>query len=320
MMSRAKVTVVAQFPPNYFLENIVVRHDGSILITVLNQKHLYYLPCPDSGLSKPLLLYNFDTCPMGIVELEHDVFYISTVSIPGDSPNTLWRLDMSTFTTTSFPTPIAVFKFPPDSKILNGACALSSSVILCADSWADLIWRVDIPEDGSAPSARVWLKHSMLAHSQDSAKHDVPGVNGLKFNKKDGHVYFTTTAQAIFGRIRVDRETLGPVGEPVDVTKRWMWGDDLIIDEEAGIAYVTTHRQNTIERVSLDTGSTVNVAGDPLNLDLIGPTAGSWARGRGDTGQVAYFITDGGIKNPLHGVVMEAMVLRIEFSSTVKEI
>ncbi|CAL5873707.1 uncharacterized protein PFLUO_LOCUS7989 [Penicillium psychrofluorescens] len=222
---------------------------------------------------------------------------------------------MSTFTTASMPKPIAVLKFPPEAKILNGACVLSSSVILCADSWADLIWRVDIPEDGSAPSAHVWLKHGMLAHSQDPEKHDVPGVNGLKFNSKDGHVYFTTTAQAIFGRIRVDSATLGPIGDPVDVTKRWMWGDDLIIDEEAGIAYVTTHRQNTIESITLSTGTTVNVAGDPLNLDLIGPTAGSWGRGKGHTGQVAYFTTDGGIKNPLDGVVTEAMVLRVEFSS-----
>lgn len=319
-MSSTKVTAVGSFPPNHFLENIIVRHDGSILVTVLTHKHLYYLPCPDSTLVKPLLLHTFDACPMGIVELEHDVFYIGTTTRFGDRPNTLWRLDMRSFTTLSVPEPTAVLTFPPESKVLNGACALSPSVILFADSWADLIWKVDIPENGSAPSACVWLKHSMLAHSQDPSKHDVPGVNGLKFNKKDGHVYFTTTSQAIFGRIPVDRETLDPVGDPVDVTERRMWGDDLIIDEEGGIAYVATHRQNTIESVSLGTGVVANVAGDPLNLDLIGPTAGSWGRGMGHAGRVAYFTTDGGIKNPLGGVVREAMVLRVEFPSTCKDI
>ena len=317
-MASARVTAVASFPPNHFLENIVVRYDGSILVTVLSQKHLYYLPSPDFGSVTPLLLYQFDACPMGIVELEHDVFYIGTTTRFGDVPNTLWRLDMRIFTTTFVPEPTVVLTFPPQSKVLNGACVLSSSVMLFADSWADLIWRVDIPKDGSPPSARVWLKHTMLAHSSDPAKHDVPGVNGLKFNNKDKHVYFTTTAQAIFGRIHVDRETLEPVGDPVDVAERWMWGDDLILDEEAGIAYVTTHRQNTIESVHLGTGATANVAGDPLNLDLIGPTAGSWGRGRGQAGRVAYFTTDGGIKNPLDGVVREAMVLRVEFPSTGK--
>jgi hypothetical protein len=34
-----------------------------------------------------------------------------------------------------------------------------------------------------------------------------------------------------------------------------MWGDDLIIDEDADFAYVSTHRQNTIERIALESGA-----------------------------------------------------------------
>jgi hypothetical protein len=126
-------------------------------------------------------------------------------------------------------------------------------------------------------------------------------------------LYLTTTAQTIFCRIQVDPETLDPAGDPKDVTKRWMWGDDLIIDEDAGLAYVATHRQNTIERITLESGVRQNVAGEPLNLDMIGPTAGAWGRDTGDAGRVAYFSTDGGIKNPLSGVVRESKVLRVEF-------
>jgi hypothetical protein len=203
-----------------------------------------------------------------------------------------------------------------ESKLLNGSCILSPSVIPCADSWADLIWRIDIPKDSSSPSARVWLKHNLLAHSQDPKKFDVPGANGIKYNHKDGNIYFTTTAQPIFGRVHVDPETLDPVGDPEDVTERWMWGDDLTLDEEAGFAYVTTHQQNTIERIILETGVGENVVGEPLNLDVIGPTAGSWSREQGDTGRVAYFLTDGGTKNPLNGVARESKVLRVEFPPT----
>jgi hypothetical protein len=39
-----------------------------------------------------------------------------------------------------------------------------------------------------------------------------------------------------------------------------MWGDDLIIDEDADFAYVATHRQNTIERIALESGVRQNVA------------------------------------------------------------
>jgi hypothetical protein len=119
--------------------------------------------------------------------------------------------------------------------------------------------------------------------------------------------------QAIFGRIQINPETLDPIGDPRDVKRRWMWGDDLIIDEDAGLAYGATHRQNAIERIALESGVWQNVAGEPLSLDMIGPTAGAWGRGVGKAGKVAYFSADGGIKNLLSGVVRESKVLRVEF-------
>jgi hypothetical protein len=310
--SFAKVTPVASFPPYTFLENIAVRHDGSILVTAINPKALYYLPRPQPEEAIAQCLHTFDQSTMGIAELEPDIFYITTSTLFEDSPNTLWRLDMRSFSPSDVSKPVTILRFPSESCLLNGTAVLSSTVMLCADSWADLIWRVDIPQDGRAPSARIWLKHDMLAHSLDPKKHEVPGVNGLKFNAKDMHLYFTTTAQTILGRVRIDPGTLDPAGDPEDVTRRWMWGDDLILDEDAGVAYVTTHRQNTIEIISLNTGIRHTVAREPINPDMIGPTAGSWGRDKGDAGRVAYFSTDGGIKNPLGGVVRESKVLRVE--------
>jgi hypothetical protein len=318
-MGPARVTPVASFPPGTFLENIIVRYDGSILVTSIVPKNLYYLPRSQGREVTPQCLHTFNESLMGIVELEPDIFYISTSTIFGATNSTLWKLDMRSFSPSNVPKPVPVLVFPSEARTLNGSCNLSPTAILCADSWADLIWRVDIPQDGSAPSARVWFKHDMMAHSEDPKKRDVPGVNGIKFNTKDMHLYFTSTAQTILGRIRVDPETLDPVGEPKDVTERWMWADDLIVDEEGGFAYVTTHRQNTIERIALETGVRQNSAGEPLHLDLIGPTAGSWGRDKGDAGRVAYFSTDGGIKNPLDGVVRESKVLRVEFPATGNE-
>jgi hypothetical protein len=43
-VSQAKLTRIATFPKNYFLENLVVRSDNSILITALNHKELWYVP------------------------------------------------------------------------------------------------------------------------------------------------------------------------------------------------------------------------------------------------------------------------------------
>lgn len=88
--------------------------------------------------------------------------------------------------------------------------------------------------------------------------------------------------------------------------------DDFIIDEANSIAYITTHRQNTIEKLHLNSGEHISVAGQPFIADLIGPTSGSWSRKLGEERKVAFFTSDGGIKQPVDGVYHEAKVLRVE--------
>ena len=56
--------------------------------------------------------------------------------------------------------------------------------------------------------------------------------------------------------------------------------DDFWIDQDGGVAYLTTHRQNTVDRLALEPSQNGNnilsMAGDPFNDELIGPTAGHW--------------------------------------------
>ena len=37
---QARLTVAASFPPHFFLENLAIRHDNSILVTVATRKEL----------------------------------------------------------------------------------------------------------------------------------------------------------------------------------------------------------------------------------------------------------------------------------------
>ena len=93
--------------------------------------------------------------------------------------------------------------------------------------------------------------------------------------------------------------------------------DDFCIDENAGVAYLTTHRENTIDCVSLNPAKNSYrfiVAGDPLNEELIGPSSTAWGRLAGEYGKVAYVTTDGGTASPLpDGVRRPAKLLRVEF-------
>ena len=43
---QARLTIAASFPAHFFLENLAVRQDDSILITAVTWKELYYLPPP----------------------------------------------------------------------------------------------------------------------------------------------------------------------------------------------------------------------------------------------------------------------------------
>ena len=146
---------------------------------------------------------------------------------------------------------------------------------------------------------------------------DQPGVNGIKYSVKTGHLYYTSTAQRLFMRIAVEPGAWAAAGEP-EVVATGMMGDDFWIDEERELAYVTTHRQNTVDLVSLDPagndgGTRTSVAGDPFTDMLIGPTNGCWSRLPGESGRVAYVLTDGGTKTaPLDGIAREAAVVRMD--------
>jgi hypothetical protein len=58
---QARLTVAASFLPHFFLENLAIRHDNSILVTVATRKELWYLPPPRRDAQvDPMLLHTFD--------------------------------------------------------------------------------------------------------------------------------------------------------------------------------------------------------------------------------------------------------------------
>jgi hypothetical protein len=292
----ADISPIASFPPHFFLENLAVRADGSILVTVLNHKQLWYVPAPNGGPPvTPVLVHTFDGFAMGIVETEPDIFYVSTLD-----QATLERFDMRGWVPGAPVKPTRVLTFDQPAG-LNGACLLTPRVILLADSLAGLIWRVDLTDDGRTATASVWLRHHSMAPDPDngltSPLGPQPGINGIRFAARANVVYYTSTAQKLFMRMSVDLATHTPVGQP-EVVAADITADDFCLDENAGVAYLTTHTDNTIVRVPIDAGAegakTRVVAGDPFTEQLVGPSSAAWGRGPADYGRIAYVTTDGG--------------------------
>jgi hypothetical protein len=318
----ANITTVASFPEHFFLENLAVRADGSILVTVLNRKQLWYVPAPDGDQPvTPTLVYTFDHLAMGIVETEPDIFYVGTVN-----DATLERFDMRGWVPGAPVRPTRVLTFDQPAA-LNGACLIAPRIILLADSLAGLIWRVDLAEEGLSATASVWLQHPTMAADPDngftSAIGPQPGINGIRYAAGKNAVYYTSSAQKLFVRVPVDPAAHTPVGEP-DVVASDIGADDFCLDENAGLAYLTTHIANTIVRVPIGTGAdgvaTSVVAGDPFTEQLVGPSSAAWARGPADYGRTAYVTTDGGhtaieYHRPGNdGIVRPARVVRVQFN------
>ena len=314
---QAKVTVAASFPAHFFLENVAMRSDCSVLISVMNHKQIWYVPPVNGTLPvEASVLHTFPEPVLGIAEVEPDVFYINGGNLYTTHESYLHRLDLRGWKPGAPVNPDLVLTFPEYAKGLNGSCLVAPGVLLISDCFAGLIWRVDIPADGSKPVASVWLKHESMGYFPGELKPEQPGVNGIRYAERSHFLYYTATAKKLFMRVPVDPKTYQAAGEPELVVAGRM-ADDFCIDEDAGVIYMATHRQNTIDRVSMDIGKnsgfTQSVVGDPFTDQLIGPSGGVWGRSPGDYGHIAYFIMDGGTASPPPQGPQPAALLRVEF-------
>ena len=314
---QAKLTTVALFPAGSFLENLAVRSDNSVLVTSMNARELFHVP-PSSGTVpvEPVLLHRFDQPATGLVEIEPDLFLVSTSNLYTTHESYLHRLDLRGWQPGS-PTPMeTVFRFPDAARGLNGSCLIAPGVVLVADCFAALIWRLDVQPGGREMQARVWLAHESMGYFPGKLKPEQPGVNGVRYAARTHTLYYTATAKKLLMRVPVEPATFEPAGAPELVAAGRM-GDDFCIDEDAGVIYLATHRQNTIDRVSMDPGDNSgfpqSVAGDPFTEALIGPSSGAWSRGAGEYGRVAYFISDGGTASPAPCGPLPAKLQRVEF-------
>jgi hypothetical protein len=323
-LPRATVTPIAYFPKGHFLENLAVRADGSVLITAVLQRELWYVAADRTEEPvAPVLIHTFDHPVTGIAEIEPDLFVLSLTEGYTTCESHLVRIDLTGWRPGDPVTPETIFTFDDRVRALNGSCLLGPGVLAVADCFAGLIWRIDLTEGARSATGQIWLAHDTMADDPDSevAPPRQPGVNGVRYSARTGHLYYTSTAQQVFMRVPVDPVTLDPAGAP-EFVAAVTDGDDFCVDDEAGFAYVTRHRANTLDRVPLTPrhGSEVrHLIGDPLDSVLVGPSSAAWDRGphAHATGQaqVIYVTTDGGTTAPPEGIVLEAALLRVELTT-----
>lgn len=122
---------VAFFPKTYFLENLAVREDESILITAILQQELWWVPPAKHGeVVEPVLVHTFDHPVTGIAEIAPDVFIVNLTEAYTTYESHLVRIDFNGWKPGSPVSPETIYTFDERVRGLNGSCLVGPNVLV----------------------------------------------------------------------------------------------------------------------------------------------------------------------------------------------
>ena len=281
---KVPVTLLAEWPEGTFVENIVARPDGKLLVAVHSTSRLELVDPARPGAREV-----FAELPgpiAGPAYVDDDLFV--NVSAPGQPPGHIFRIDAAG--------KVEPWVDIPDALFLNGATPFVGRSLLVGDAVRGRILRVDVEHRTHA----VWLED--VALTKVTAEPWLPGVNGIKIF--GGYVYFSNTDAAQIGRISFDRESRAGA---VEIVAKNFTCDDFAFDTDGNL-YATTHVHNSVTRLSPG-GERLVLAG--AEEGLAGSTAVAFGRASADA-RALYVTTTGGILAPYEGVVRTAKLLRLD--------
>ena len=280
------VTDVWNFSPGTWVENLAVRSNGQILVTLASTPEIYQV---DPTLKQPATLVHafpgYLAC-LGITELQQDLFYVitgnfSTVTITtGPGSYSVWELDMRGYsplggTPTPSVTKVADF---PDSIFFNGITSANQDILLIADSRAGAVVSLNV-----ANKAMGKITDPLMA---GTATGEDVGVNGVKTCQ--GTLYFTNTDQGLYAEIPLNYAGTASTAAGKVVLSNLPSPDDFQFDP-AGDTYFAGNNELR-SRAAVD-GAVALVSNSSL---LVGSTALEFGRLPDDRDSV-YVTTNGGI-------------------------
>ena len=297
---------VVRFSANHQVENLAVRTNGQILLTIVGPSAAIYQIDPSSQ-NKSILIESFPyTSTLGITELSPDLFYfvlanvsLNPISDLKDVAGTafIYKLDMNPFIvspqgTVIRPPSIRKIAAIPNAKFLNGITSISPNddFILAADSMAGQVWKINV----HTGVVSVAIRDTTMMPIPDA---EIPaGVNGIKV--QNGWLYYTNTASSSLYRIPIHSD--GSAAGTAQLIASSMPCDDFVLDQD-GNAYVASGLWNAVVRVS-NTGVVTTIAGTvgSASSSLVSPTAIEFGKTPADSSSI-YVTTDGGVPYPVVG-------------------
>lgn len=318
--------MITQFPSPTWLENIVVRSNGDLLLTEFAPTANLYLVSNPNTKPNQHPIHTFDSVQglAGIAEPTEDLFVVvgGNITLGGNgtsnnasgtgSPFFAWTIDFRDNTTfhgitdgqeTKHNINITQIAQLTSALLPNGVASIPGNpdAVLIADSFAGLVWRLDIQTGSHKVAVKV---PEMSAPTNSSG--GVVGINGIKMHL--GYLYWTNSATVKIYRVKLDRDGFhkgngtAAVETVADLSSQATFLDDFAIDDD-GVIWVVTNSDNTLFAVKED-NKAVLVGGGKTELTFAGGTAAAFGRDHRSR-KTLYVTTCGGLRAPVNGTVTE---------------
>ena len=268
---------------DFRLENLAPRSNGHLLLTASNQPFLYDID-PTASSPSPSKLPSIPgvSSVLGIAEISPDVFAVaagnySSSEVPTTGSFGIWQVDMAQAEPT-----VKLITQIPTAEGLNGMTALNgfSGTILVADTILGAVYKVDV----STGAHSIAIQNDDFA--SDAAKTPSFGINGLRMS--GGDLYFTNSAQGLFGRVPINAEGAAEADVQILAQLEASAGtyDDFDVDC-GGNSWIATHNDMVL---------TVTIGGTQTNMTggttpFLQPTSARF--GRGSEAAVLYVVNYG---------------------------
>lgn len=298
--------VLHQFPKPSWIENLAVRSNGQLLVTLMSVPELWLV---DPKSSEAKLVHKFDEVLglAGIIEGKEDIFYVGGGNIDLQTYANeagsfrVWEVDLNAFDKDS-KAGIKQVAHLAGTGLPNGFETLSreDGTFLVADSELGAVWKVNV-NDGTSENV-IDVEEMKFAPPPALSL----GINGIKI--RDGYLYWSNTSKNTICRVKID-ENGKAVGD-VEVVVEHLNVDDFVFDK-AGNGYFATNVWNSVVVVKPNEKEYVTVAGKQNEFTVAGSTAVQFGRGKED-GHILYVTTAGAMAYPIGGEIEGGKVVAVD--------
>ncbi|KAF5664354.1 hypothetical protein FHETE_7111 [Fusarium heterosporum] len=318
------VKTLGQLPLGTWLESLIVRSNGDLLMTQMwPSATVYTIPNPAACnpkigklISIPSIhgILGIDRVPLGSGKPETFVVVGSNSTDVGKlTPGTFeaWILQ---FNHRRHEAKVKVKKISDMSKrsaFLNGVVSIPgvSEAVLVSDSIAGLVGRLDLSTGYFDTSAFIFQEMAPISNGAF-------GINGIKI--RGGHLYWTNSNAAKIYRVAITSQGFLVEGANpqlvADLSKDVSFLDDFDFDTKGNI-YAASNFDNSVVLADSKSGKWNTVVGGIHEMTVAGSTAVAF--GNGKRGKKKMFVaTSGALAMPVDGTKTEgAKVVSVDISS-----